>query len=242
MALRRYTTTEQRAAVTKVLDNWYQSPFAPNDWLHQSATSGQRWPFVECLCDPQGTYATDHGRGAPNYSIAEWLEALVADVAADQQIAASKSAIHTASLLPDQLKREQVLGNIILIRNGDFVSVSDRVYLPTDEIDAWPGHEAVHDALANDSDVRKMLKDIGVKEASAEVRFDSALKNAYRDTDDESRWSQFWRLSRQVDVEFAQQTIAEKKTLLARIPSSTYDKWRVEPGSLSVVTRRNRPV
>ena len=174
---------------------------------------------VERLCDENGTPPNRGGSGAPWTSIAEWLEVLVVGIANDEAVEASKAAIRIASNLPQLRVRRELrgCGKVILAQNGQFISPSGHIYLPTEEGTDWPGREPVHNELANDPSTRRILITLGVDEASTETRFESLVNRSIPEYSFESRqvsdnqWRMFWDLSRHIDVAKAKSIVRDRR-------------------------------
>ena len=198
------------------ISSWYSANRLNDGWLHQSATASQRWTFVERLCDPNGTLATDlGGAGTPVSTVAQWLEALVNDAPKDHLIYASKSAIRTAALIPEQVRNSHHLGSIVLIAGGTLESLNADIYLPSNAFDGdFPS--LVHNVLARDSDTRQDLLDLGVQEVSPEAQFESVVKRCiprYASASHEgsdNQWEVFWNLSRGIEVDTAASKIHDR--------------------------------
>ncbi len=212
----------------------YQSWVANNrhspHWIHPSALrTRERIGTVERLCDNNGLPVNQGGLGAPRASVAEWLEVLVDGTADDEAMKASKAAIQIAVDLPRfEVQRElRGYGKIILTQDGDFVSPSGRLYLPSEEGTDWPGRLPVHVELANDPSIRRKLLELGVQEASFETRFESLLNRTIPEYSFQSRkvsddqWDAFWELSRSIDVDTAARMIVNRSGWRANLSLKT---------------------
>lgn len=221
VATRRAGSSRSEAAIS----SWYDTNRFHNDWLHQSATTSQRWTFVERLCDPSGTLATDlGGAGTPVTTVSQWLEALVNDAPTEHLIYASKSAIRTAALIPEQVRNLRHLGSIILITDGTLESLNADIYLPSSAFDGdFPS--LVHNALARDSDTRQDLVELGVEEVSPEAQFEVIFDEAFSDRDGvddlgEVEWERIWELARAVPL-FAVRKIKQSDAWSSRLRVKT---------------------
>ena len=195
VATRRADSYRSEVAIA----SWYGANRLHNDWLHQSATPYQRWPFVERLCDSKGILATDPGgAGTPVTALSDWLEALVKDAPIEHLIYGSKSAIRTATLIPEQLRSKSYLGSIVLAKDGTLKSLDSDIYLPSSNFDGdLPS--LVHSTLARDDETREHLVKLGVKHASPqaelELFFSDKFYLARRSPED---WERIWDLASEV--------------------------------------------
>ena len=157
-----------------------------------------------------------HTPPLPRAKVAKWLEALVVDNASteDEALGASMVAIQTASLLPEALREHNYLGDIVLTADGNWVAPDpDTVFLGGGRS---PGAGAlVHPRLEADTETLGAMKELGIKPASPESMFKEVardlLKYRYRDALSETEigaaWSEFWRLSRNLDPQVAAESI-----------------------------------
>ena len=194
--------TENRA-LDEAAQRWESFADRPTEWIHHS-TYRNRWAIVDRLCDPSGTPPNQGGDGAPRSSFAEWLEALAEGKSGADAVEASKVAIQTAALIPEDIRRREALGKIILTQNDRWVSLdSDKVFLPGDmnvdesEIGKFT---LVHPDLSSDEKTVAALKELGIREVSAEIQFGELCKKARRwdDSDWDENGEIFWELSRSV--------------------------------------------
>ena len=197
--------TENRA-LDKVAQRWKSFDDRPVGWVHRSTyTPASRWAIVDRLCDPNGTPPNQGGDGAPRSSFAEWLEALVEGKSGADAVEASKVAIQTAALIPEDIRRREALGKIVLTQDSSWVSIgSDKVFLPGGvDVDESEVAEftLVHPDLSSDEETVVALKKLGIREVSAEIQFRELCKKARRwnDSDWDENGETFWELSRLVD-------------------------------------------
>ncbi len=197
------------AKLDAALDRWYGRSQLPHGWLHQSATSVPRWPFVERLCDPAGALKTDRGFGTPITPIPVWLQAIIESSAPSELVEASKDAILVASVFPKLREFDDVRdAAVVLTQGGTLVDFRGDVYLPTVGFN-WSADRMVHEALSSDNETRHALASLGVKEASAESRYelllDSLLGEEFDDQLDPvgNHWQLLWRACRGVNPETA---------------------------------------
>lgn len=208
------------ADLDAALDRWYGCTQLPRGWLHETATSVARWPFVERLCDPNGLLRTDRGLGTPLTTISQWLRAIVDQSAPSELVGASKSAILVAADLPKHRDFEDVhQADVVLTQSGTLVDFRDDVYLPTEGFN-WSADRMVHESLSGDVETRRALSDLGVKEASAESRYELLLGSLLGEEFDEqldpvgNHWQLLWRACRGVNPE----------TAVSRL--TRHDDWR----------------
>ena len=197
--------TENRA-LDKVAQRWESFDDRPVEWVHRSTyTPASRWAIVDRLCDPNGTPPNQGGKGAPRSSFAEWLEALIEDKSGADAVEASKVAIQTAALIPEDIRRGEALGKIVLTQDNNWVSIaSDKLFLPGGvDVDESEVAEftLVHPNLSSDKETVAALKKLGIREVSAEIQFRELCKKARRwnDSDWDENGETFWELSRLVD-------------------------------------------
>ncbi len=217
--------TSRDSKLEETLKTWYDVATVSGHWIHQSAFRNRqrRWAAVDRLCDPQGRLSSDGGAGTPEISISQWLEALVEGKSGDDAIEASKAAIHTAALLPENIEiprsfgRIYVLrsfGKIILTQDNNWASIDpETVFLPGENTlnEIGSGTQLVHQALASDNDAVADLDELGISELSAEIQFESIAKRArYWDKAGWQQWGElFWRLSRPLDPGRATEIISD---------------------------------
>ncbi len=191
------------------LTRWYGLGNVSKDWLHQSATRVLRWPFVERLCDPFGQLKTDNGIGTPEMPLAKWLEALVDGAPTSEEVDASTIAILVGADLPKHADFNDVVNaRVTLTQSNSWVELKGDVYLPTDGF-SWAPERMVHESLSNNAQIRQALAFLGVKEASAESRYQLFLESLLGSQSDVSldlidgRWEYLWRSCRGVDPQVA---------------------------------------
>ena len=144
------------------LRRWASFDRRPTGWLHHSALTRDRMAKIDRLFprspwrnNPFALFAATPSRsGAPRTSMAKWLEALVDGSGGDDAVAASRAALQVAASIPEEKRRSEKLGNILLAQSGDWCEPdSDTVFLPASLDGAQPdGTRLVHAALAADED------------------------------------------------------------------------------------------
>lgn len=221
------------SSLDAALGRWYGYSPLPEGWLHVSATSVSRWPFIERLCDPVGLSKTDGGPGTPPTKISEWVEAIVKSATPDKLVEASMSAVLVASYLPKHRDFEDTRrARVILAQNGTSVDFHSDVYLPTDGFN-WAADRMVHEALSNDAETRHALSFLGVKEASAETRFEFLLGSLLGEKPDDqidpngNHWDLLWRACREINPEHAVTRLTRHGGWRSRLRMRTISgEWR----------------
>ena len=221
------------ASLDAALDRWYGSAYLPEDWLHRSATSVTRWPFVERLCDPAGSLKTDRGFGTPPTAISDWLQAIVENASPSELSEGSMSAVLVAAELPKLSDFDDVRNaKVVLTQSGSLVDFGSEVYLPTEGFN-WAPELMVHGELSNDAETRNALAFLGVKEASAESRYELLLssligeKLAGQLDPIENHWQLLWRACRGVNPEVAVSRLKEYEGWQQRLRLRTVSgEWR----------------
>lgn len=188
-------------------DLWASCPHRPVDWLHHSALTRGRLAKIDRLFHPEGEESRFEFEKAPRASLAKWLEALTTTVDLEDQESAARAsmaALQNVALIPEEKRRYQGLGAILLTAAGDWQTPdSEKVFLPLDSsigIDEDQSMSIVHPNLANDANTIAILKSLGLKQPSPESRFKKIMKQI-----DASKWSRtvdpdlferFWKVSR----------------------------------------------
>lgn len=212
------------ATTTSALDLYAQSPYAPPNSLHVSATSRDRWVRVEELNDPTGRRKRSGGEGARHPSFGKWLEALTSGKSGQDAVAASRDAIQVAALLQESLRSDPgILGRIVLTKNHRWRS-PDGVYLPSQSGARFgDADKLIHDGLAEDPETLLALKMLGVKELSSTERFRDALKlylgrnrNPY--TADSDDCEELWRAVSDTDWQAVVDLVKEIPDYRSKIP------------------------
>lgn len=195
---------------------WAEYPGRPSNWLHHEALTRNRLASIDRLFEP-------HWKGgvptAPRATIAEWLGSLVRDQNEDEAIRASMAAIKVAAEIPDDVRSNHRLGDIVLTVSGGWRSPDpERLFLPH-ESEVGDGDEdpasCVHPKLASDRYTLAALKKLGIRPPSPERRFRLVAKRTLRSVrDQETRdelYHYFWIASRMLSTESACDVIREHK-------------------------------
>ena len=143
------------------------------------------------------------------------------------------TTILVAAHLPKQREFDDVReAVVVLTQNGTLVDFGGDVYLPTDGFN-WAAERMVHESLSNDAGTRRALSFLGVKEASAETRYelllDSLLGEIFDDQIDplSNHWQSFWRACRGVNPEIAVSRLAQRSDWRYRLRLQTVNgEWR----------------
>ena len=192
------------------LERWASFDQRPTEWLHHSALTRDRVAKIDRLF-PQVVVAESGTSGTPA-SMGEWLEALVEGVSSEHAVAASRAALQVAAAIPEEERRYETLGDILLTQSGAWCEPDpDTVFLPAPFDGARPdGVRLVHAALVADEDTVKALSVLGIEPISPENRFRAvaqALLTPYTDDSDDSSWNEFWSAARAVGTEKAHSII-----------------------------------
>ena len=197
------------------LDQWQYCDYRPKDWAHHAVLTRNRLAKLNHLFD---------GERAPRASPSEWLLALRDEWPEGASVQAAKAAIRVAALLPPPARKEpEHLGGIVLTQRGHWRS-PDRATLflpglPFLAEDHGMVDSLVHIDLATDEPVATDLRQLGLREVSAERAFEAAVSELVIDEDapmserlarsfhierlPDAWWQQFWQRSRTVDVDHA---------------------------------------
>ena len=208
------------------LEQWAAYPGRPSNWLHHKALTRNRLAAIDRLFQPleerarQPTRIHFEGKpssGAPKATIAEWLEALAKVEESNGPVQASMAAVQVAALIPDEIRKNTDLGEIVLTAAGSLDRPNpEHLFLP-DETHADGGltdtEQYVHPELASDRDTLSALKKLGLKPPSPESRFKLVvthiLQNGYGQEPNDNRYREFWFASRKLMWEAALAVIRE---------------------------------
>ena len=168
----RYPPT---GASPAALERWADYPRRPLDWLHPTGARRDRLATIERLYPRQGRKK----QRLPAASSADWLEALFEKASKREVPEASKAALQTAALLPDEAWSWDGVGDIALSASGKRVPVAaGKLFLPGDgegngegERVELPPDSVVHPALAGDRETRAALIELGIGPPPPEAAF-----------------------------------------------------------------------
>ncbi|WP_419847114.1 DEAD/DEAH box helicase [Candidatus Poriferisocius sp.] len=191
------------------LESWASHPERPVDWLHHSALTRDRLARIDRLHHPEGL--EQWGYKPPRSSLAAWIEALVESTdPADQEslVRASIAAIQTIALIAEDVRTHERLGRVVLTAAGGWQPPDpEEVFLPYDSPTAIGANEAmsiVHPDLVNDANTLAVLKELGLKQPSPEIRFKKVMEQIvacqYRQHIDPDLLESFWKTSRALDT------------------------------------------
>ena len=191
------------------LDRWASFERRPTEWLHHSALTRDRIAKIDRLF-PRLSWRS----GAPRASMAKWLEALVDGADTEDAVAASRAALQVAAAIPEEKRRRETLGDILLTQSGDWYEPDpDTVFLPAPfDSTQSDGTQLVHAELVADEDTAKALSALGIKPVSPESRFRAvaqALLTRHTGDPDDSSWNEFWSATRAVGTNNAHAIIVE---------------------------------
>ena len=210
-------------------DRWAAYPGRPTNWLHHKALTRNRLATIDRLFPSE---LSGHSPTAPRATITEWIKALVVDQKPENAIAASKAAIQTAALIPQEIRSQNLLGEIILAANRKLQTPDpDYIFLPDETLDSEHivgPYSFVHSELVLDSDTLKALKKLGIKPPSPENSFRRIAEevlNSYKyEEPNATRWTQFWTQARRTGITTAQDIIQDIIRELKH--SSRQKRWR----------------
>ena len=194
--------TQDQAGAT-ALRKWEAAGSRPTNWLHHSAFTTNRIARINRLF-PSTRWSKAQ---APRSSIRDWLEDLVDGFDEEEAVAASRTALQVAASIPEERRREEPLGEILLTRSGDWCAPDpDDVFLPSVDDDREIGDRVVHTALVSDADTLAALRELGITHVIPESRFRSLARQLFKWTDsapDDEGWIEFWVASRDLGTDTA---------------------------------------
>ena len=207
-------------SVSASFKRWAAYENRPSSWLHHSALNRNRLATLDRL---HGHSAPLSLSSLPRVTIAKWLEALVEDANSQPKLAlqvdASMAAVQTASLIPESIRMNNALGNIVLTADGSWVQPDpNAVFLGGGH--AFGAGNLVHPQLEADPETLDALRKLGIKPVSPETIFREVaaglLATRTRWQSPRSRlassgddWVRFWQLARDVDPSAAAKIIQE---------------------------------
>ncbi len=179
------------------LQQWCSFSERPIEWLHQKALSETRLSRIRAV------------QSMHEQPISRWLEALVSGKSGDEAVEASVAAFCVAAAIPHSKRRsKEDFGRIVLCADMEWASLNpDHLFLPEDnrptDIEAAKGR-TVHPKVASNPEVRKVLKQFGIKPPSAESRFEIAARRLVttdRSSPSNEAYTEFWLATRGVPKE-----------------------------------------
>ena len=207
------------------LDRWQSCEHRPREWAHHTALTRNRMARLNQLFGAERWGSQRHRgfqTGARRATLSDWLLALVRGWPEEDPVGASKAAIQVASLIPRSARAEpQSLGSIVIAQSGDWRSLDSHALflpvLPFSAEDYGMDDNLVHVGLATDEWVANDLRQLGLREISAERTFGlfvGALPPRLDEDADEHWWQEFWTRARSVDVDTAATMLKGKEALL----------------------------
>ena len=199
--------------VQEPLDQWQSCEYRPSEWAHHAALTRNRMARLNQLFGAERWWSQRHRSlqtGAPRATLSDWLLALIDGWSEEDPAGASKAAIQVASLVPSTaIEAPQSLGSIVLTQSGNWRNPDPQAIflpaLPIFEDDYGMSEHLVHADLAEDEWVANDLRQLGLREISAERTFQlvvNALPSREEDADDRW-WRDFWGRARALDVDDA---------------------------------------
>ena len=209
----------------KPLDRWQSYEQRPAEWAHHAVLTRNRLARLNQLFGAERWWSQHHGSlqtGAPRATLSDWLLALIDGWSEEDPAGASKAAIQVASLVPSTaIEAPQSLGRIVLTQSGNWRSPDPHaLFLPalpfSAEDDYGMSKHLVHVGLADDEWVANDLRQLGLREISAERTFQlvvNALPSREEDVGDRW-WRDFWTRARALDVDHAASMLRGNEALL----------------------------
>lgn len=162
-------------APSAALEQWAAYDGRPANWLHHRAARRERLATIERLLPRRRS----RKQGVPAESVSTWLEALFEKTPRKKVPEASKAAIRTAALLPEEVWGWEGVGTIAVAASGKRVPVeAAKLFLPADgDEDAnddraeLPPDSLVHPELAGDERTRAALIELGIGAPPPEAAF-----------------------------------------------------------------------
>ena len=187
----------------KALELWQSVEERPRDWLHHRGLGRDRMAKVDRLHGPWTQ--------APRASVADWLEALVADASPQWAFEACKAALRVAASIPEVAR--ETGANVIWTQAATWAELDpDAVFLPS--IDNDPGvadDSLVHQRLASDASALSDLTALGLKPVAPDAYFRATANEVLAGVRlTETHWRRFWSLSRALDTAEAAGIIAAR--------------------------------
>ena len=200
--------------VQEPLDRWQSCEHRPSEWAHHATLTRNRLARLNQLFGAEPRWSQRHRSfqlGAPRATLSDWLCALIDGWPKGDSVGASKAAIQVASLIPQSAREEpRSLGSIVMTQSGDWRNLDSHALflpaLPLSAEDHGMDDHLVHVGLATDEWVANDLRQLGLREISAERTFGvfvDALPPRLDEDADERWWQEFWMRARSVDVDTA---------------------------------------
>ena len=212
----------------EALQRWAEYDSRPLDWLHHSALTRNRMARLDSV-----GMAPWNAASIPRTTISEWLEALIKTAGSEQDnILASMAAIQTAVMIPEPVRGNNSLGEIVLTSSGSWVEPDpESVFLGGG--DTSISGKMVHSELQADPETLSALRELGIRPASPEIAFKEAVsawelwqsdwdKGYVSLQEYEARKDTHWDLWAKI---YRDHVPEETKTTLLRLSNESCDKW-----------------
>ena len=193
-------------------DQWVAYPGRPSNWLHHNALTRNRLARIDWLFPSPRFGAVS---SAPRATIAEWLEALAKTEGADDPVRASMAAVQVAAHIPEKIRTDDDLGEIVLTAAGSLARPApEHLFLP-DRRQASAGFanaaSSVHPELASDGATLSALKALRLKPPSPEGAFRRVVERVLREGQEPTSelLKNFWISSRALTAEEAVDIVRE---------------------------------
>ena len=212
--------TQDRHTNWECLEKWSSFNDRPSNWLHNNAITRNRFSIIDRLFyskHPELTW----GQKAPRSSISEWLQSLIESSDTKNEIEASRVAIQTAALIPDEIRNKCFLGAIVLTAKNEWRAPDvNQIFLPqngsSDHIELLESHSFVHPLLVSDSETNHALKMLGFKTPSIRSQLEAIVYQLLKGGKQSGGLlKNFWKISREFNSEEVTSVI---KTQIKGIP------------------------
>lgn len=222
--------TSNTRTLEAAFERWASYPGRPCEWLHHTALTRIRIAAVDRLFDPDG----EPGRfgGPQRATVGQWLEALVKEADHPEAPTASMAAIQTAVLIPEDIRANAGLGNIVLTADHSWRSPDPlSLFLPIEpETDHTleDRQSYVHPGLVSDPEVLAALRELGLRPPSRESLFRQVAGEVIGlpGKADGTLNRRFWMASRRIGAQNAYQVIQEhsswNKSIRVRTKAGTW--------------------
>ena len=196
----------------ELFDQWAAYPGRPSNWLHHNALTRNRLARIDWLFPSPRFGAVS---SAPRATIAEWLEALAKTEGADDPVRASMAAVQVAARIPERIRTDNDLGEIVLTAAGAMSRPNpEYFFLPAEKQDGDGSASTasfVHPDLASDDATLSALKVLGLMWPSPESAFRRIAKRVLQDGKEPAsdQLENFWVTSRTLTVEDAAHIVRE---------------------------------
>ena len=216
--------TPRQGVVQQPLDQWQSCGHRPMEWAHHAVLTRNRLARLNQLFGEKrwlSRYHRGFQTGAPRATLSDWLLALIGGWPEEDPVGASRAAIQVAALIPRATREDpQLLGNIVLTQSNDWRTPDPHaLFLPTPPFSAQDhsmSAHLVHAGLADDEWVASALRQLGLREISAERTFRLVVSTLpTREEDEDAHWWRvFWMRARTLDVDDAASMLRGKEAML----------------------------